>query len=78
MLLDYLGYFEILDTFIWGNFSINASLLPKQVLLTKLACFNLGANFSATKLLNSWIVIYLAMSGTLFSTSLIFASSSSH
>ena len=78
MLLDYLGYFEILDTFIWGNFSINASLLSKQVLLTKLACFNLGANFSAMKLLNFWIVIYLAMSGTLFSTSLIFASSSSH
>ena len=48
------------------------SLLSKSVLITKLACFNLAAKLSAVKLLNSWVVIYLELSETLFSTSLIF------
>ena len=43
-----------------------------QFLPIKSACFNLAVKFSAVNLLNSWIVIYLAWSGVLFSTSLSF------
>ena len=46
--------------------------MSKQVLLTKLACFNLAAMFYAVNLLKSGVVIYLAWSRMLFSTSLIF------
>ena len=48
------------------------TLLSKSVSITKLACFNLAAKLSAVKLLNSWVVMYLELSETLFSTSLIF------
>ena len=48
------------------------NLFSKSVLFTKLACVNLEAKFSAFNSLNSWQVIYLAWSGILFATSLIF------
>ena len=45
-------------------------------MLTKFACANFAVKFSATKLLNSWVVIYLIMiivRSILFSISLIFS-----
>ena len=48
------------------------NLFSKSVLFTKLACVNLEAKFSAVNSLNSLEVIYLAWSGILFATSLIF------
>ena len=47
-------------------------LLWKSVLLTKLACFNLAAKFSAVSSLNYGVVIYVTWSGILFLTSTIF------
>ena len=47
------------------------SLLSKSVLVTRLTCFNLAAKYCAVSLLNSGVVIYLAWSGILFSTSLL-------
>ena len=47
------------------------SLLSKSVLFTKSACFNLDAKLSAVNLWNSWVVIYLELSGILFSTWLV-------
>ena len=47
-------------------------LLSKSVLITKSTCYNLAAKCSAVNLLNSGVVIYLAWSGILFSTSPIF------
>ena len=48
------------------------SLLSKSVLFTKSACFNLAAKSSVVNLLNSWLLIYLELSGNLFSASLMF------
>ena len=48
------------------------SLLPKSVLFTKLACFNLALTFSAVNLLNLGVVIYLSLLEILFLNSLMF------
>ena len=48
------------------------SLSSKSVLFTKSGYFNLAAKFFAVNLLNYWVVIYLELSGILFSTSLNF------
>ena len=59
--------------FIQGSFLLKlTSLLPKPVLITSLACFNLAVKLSAVSLLNLGVMIYLALSIFLFSTSLIF------
>ena len=47
-------------------------LLSKSGLFIKLACVNLVAAFSDANILNSGLVIYLALWGILFSTSLVF------
>ena len=59
--------------FIQGNFLLKlTSLLAKPVLITSLACFNLAVKLFAVSLLNLSVMIYLALSIILFSTSLIF------
>ena len=47
--------------FVWINFLIRFfSLSSKSVFVTKFACANLAAKFSAVSLLNSGVVIYLS------------------
>ena len=59
-MLDYLVLLKLIN------------LLSKSVLLTKLACFNLAAKFSAVNFLSSWVVIHLKQPEILLSNSLIF------
>ena len=51
------------------------SLLSKSVFITKFACANLAAKFSAVSLLNSGVVMYLSCLSSVifFSISLTFA-----